>query len=135
MTTLTAKEVFAKIEKQAKTSPADTRVIRAIAVDEFIRQGDIYLTRIADDAPLPKDLSKTRQLAPGNTKGSRHIVEGEVTIYERKSGTVLDGPIVDAPNGFTLTHPEHANFVMPPGRYSATYQRDHEKEEIARVMD
>lgn len=136
----------------------DQRVRKHNIVKEgdVIPQGDIYLTRISDDVlegrqTMQKTLNKqwsdfrfgkmgketqNRQLVPDNTMGSRHIVEGEVTIYAPGHDRhALEGPVIVAGERFMLTHPEHASHSIPEGTYQVTYQRDYTSEEARRVMD
>lgn len=131
--TLTAEQAHNKVREAADKPDTDLRVIKKIAVGEAVRQGDIYLKRVAKTAARGEEI-ETRQLAPGNTQGSRHCVEGDVKIYARK-GDALTGPIVESETGFRVTHPEHAHFDMPAGTYAVTYQRDFAREEVSRVND
>lgn len=135
-TTLNAKDTFEKIEKAAATHTAETRMVRTIAVGQAIRQGDVYLTRIDRKRPLAKtSVTSNRQLAPGSTPGSRHMVVGKVTIYAPKGDDALEGPTIDATERFVLEHPEHAHVSLPRGTYQVTFQRDFASEERARVQD
>lgn len=136
-------EIQKEIKKDAETnSPEDVRIIDKIEIDQYIRQGDLYL--VAIKKPKGEFLSVTtkeitdHQLAPGTTKGSRHILGtdfvGKVVDNPNKQSE-LDGPIVHALKPFTLTHPKHAHFKMPTGSYRVVYQRDFLQEEIRRVRD
>ena len=103
---------------------------------EAVRQGDIYIKRLRE---LPTELGKYEgnQLAPGNTKGSRHILvsKSDVKLHSLKSPTALQGPIVEAPTGFEIDHPEHGNICMEQGGiFAITYQRAH-ADELKRVAD
>lgn len=104
-------------------------------VGEVAHQGDVYLTRVADDHPRGKLLG-TRQIAVGTTIGSRHVVEGNVEVYE---GTTLPpdfvlpdgasvedmlGPVVVVRSSAVLTHPEHAHHALECGTDQVTYQWD-----------
>ena len=47
------------------------------SLGDVVRQGDLYLVAIE---ALPKGTAtRERQLVPGTTQGSRHVVEGNVT--------------------------------------------------------
>lgn len=131
--TLTAEQAHAKVSAAAEKPNTEVRYIEKMKVGEAVRQGDIYLTRVRSDATREKEIH-TRQLAPGNTQGSRHCVEGPVRVYERK-GDALTGPIVASEGRFKVTHPEHAHFDLPGGCYAVTYQRDFAREEVSRVND
>jgi hypothetical protein len=123
-------------EAANKHATPKVRVVEKIEIDQAVRQGDIYLTRIAS---IPKDVRtiQDRQLAPGTTQGSRHVVAGDgVTISARlNESNPLQGPYLKADKAFTVEHPEHGHICLPAGDYSATYQRDFSAEELARVRD
>ena len=130
---MNAQKTIEKLTTDAQAHTADLRMVRTIAVDQWVRQGDICVQRIsAHTKAKPTD---DRQLAPGTTKGSRHIVVGDVTIYPPIGNDPLTGPTIHAPERFTVTHPEHADVSLPSGDYAVTYQRDYAQEERARVAD
>jgi hypothetical protein len=120
----------------SKVNHQETRIIDTIEVGQAIRQGDVYLVRIKEK---PSDLIPTLdpQIAKGNTKGSRHILEITPTlrIYKLKNAGPLDGPVIESQEQITLTHPEHAWFKLPGGCYSTHYQQDFCRQEIAAVRD
>lgn len=111
--------------------------IPAMEPGDVFRQGDIYL--IAMDGPLSGKPIDNRQLAPGNTQGSRHVVEGGCEIIEPDGSTALFalhrlipatrdheqfiGPAIHATGPITITHPEHGDRTLAPGDYLITYQR------------
>ena len=131
-------QTFQKIETAAKGNQPKLRLITEMSVGEAIRQGDLYLERIAK---LPKDVTATtnRQLAIGETQGSRHVATGPVEIFNlKKNDNPLAGPVISAKDAWTLTHPEHGHFTLPAGCYRTAYQRDYAREradEIRRVTD
>lgn len=104
----------------------------------FAQQGDLYFFKLH---ALPKDaareVSPSGQLAPGMTQGSRHCVDlSTVTLYRLTNGDVLDGPLIDAPEGVLITHPEHGHLVFPPGVYGVTFQRAYaDADDLRRVAD
>lgn len=114
-------ETAEKIMQQIAAHPADHTVRRnfAIAVGQAIHQGDVYLVRVEPTHPKGKLLG-TRQIALGNSIGSRHIVRGDIEVYEGVDfpPVMLEdckererlGPRLVWRSG-TLTHPEHANFT------------------------
>lgn len=121
---MNASEIIEKIEAQSVEHTTETRVVLWHVNGSVERQGDVYVEHVADDAPRGKP-TLNRQLAPGNSKGSRHVVEGEgVEIYESRGKSILEGPLFYAPNGCTVTHPEHADVDLPDGTYRAAYQLD-----------
>ena len=110
---------------------SDVRVISAeqMTVGKSIRQGDIYITRLKDApkgvVPLAPTSESGYQLAPGNTKGSRHCVSStNVKAFTLEKPGITDGPVIVASDRFSLTHPEHAWFDLPAGTYQVTYQLD-----------
>ena len=125
------------VERVSK-APADPekRVTRRLETGSVIHQGDVYLHRV-DDAHPRGARRGSRQVALGTSVGSRHVAEGEnVDVFEgvalppwvNARGDVdrrdLLGPLVVAPRGLVLTHPEHAHHELPSGTYQVTYQVD-----------
>jgi hypothetical protein len=112
-------------ERASKTLVRDIN-IETIAVNQWVRQGDIYIRRI-EKITGEKRLS-FRQLAPGTSKGSRHIVSEKPTIFEGYTGKDIPdlqkGPQIESKERFEVTHPEHANYSLPSGCYQVTYQTD-----------
>ena len=134
----TAQEVITAIESLARAHRSDARKVMSMAFGEIVRQGDVYLTRV-DHLP-DGEVCEERQLAPGNTKGSRHIVSEStdcVIVTPRRSSPLI-GPCIESRSRLIVEHPEHGWLDLPPGIYQVTYQRDYAKEraeEIRRVMD
>lgn len=116
-------EVVAAITRQAEQHTADLRVYTEVAVGDIIRQGDIYIQRVGDKSPRGRE-AKTKQLAPGHTKGSRHVVEGAEVFETPNTRDMLAGPIVVATQAWRLTHPEHPDYELPAGTYRTGYQLD-----------
>lgn len=134
-------------EKMDATAPER---IGSPSVGDVVRQGDLYLVCLAS-LPESKDAA-TRQLAPGETQGSRHIVDGDCRVVEPidrsavaneiarvvKGASVpeqLVGPLVECRGETTVTHPEHGHKILPAGTTWATvYQRAY-AEEVRRVQD
>lgn len=191
-------EATARAESIKNDGPQ--RFPEAASVGDAVRQGDIYIQLIDDVAEAPMfyraDTAAVfpMQLAPGNTKGSRHCLEhgNGVTVYQPVSATSNDmyldlakqhdltaetvdglvskirdrqwalerdrrnggavpahvtdgeaiemlslaGPIFVLQQENAVTHPEHGNWILPPGSYRVTYQRTVTRENtIARVID
>jgi len=132
----TAAEAQIKIEQAAAEAKSGLREIARIEVGQAIRQGDVYLRRLAAFPAAHGNETPNRQLAPGTTQGSRHCVEGEATIYAPlEMADRLTGPVIEARGRIVITHPEHAHFALPAGFYQVTYQRDFAQEEVDRVED
>lgn len=143
-------EILAKIQSAAKSAIPEVRFHRMHEVGKCGHQGDVYLHHVADNHPHGKRL-ESYQLAPGNTKGSRHVMEGEVEVYEGvalpptwvtpewltnrgvQPEAVALGPVVIVKSRAVLTHPEHAHHSLAPGKYQVTYQFD--PRTAARVAD
>lgn len=124
---------------------------------EYYRQGDVQINRVArrgDRVVLnfpgdrvsievtPKKVlaeGESIQIAVGQGIGSRHVIEAGagVRVCQPSIEHPLVGPVIEVDEGATalLTHPEHRHFELGPGLYQATFQRDHMKEELARVRD
>ena len=117
----------------------DVRDARRLSVTQVAHQGDVYLHRVPDDWPRGDELG-TRQIAIGDTQGSRHVIEGDnVTVYEGRQlpetfkppgwlegmdpRDIFLGPVVVASTDAVLTHPEHAHHKVC-GAYQVTYQAD-----------
>lgn len=134
------KETLEKIETQARArAKPDPVKYGTLAKDDYHRQGDVYFVRAGDSVPKrAKAIKPMRQLAPGETQGSRHIIReadmGHLKFYARPEATPLDGPIIVASKPFTVDHPEHGSVTLPAGTYSCHYQRQY-AEELRRVAD
>lgn len=133
----------------------------AASLGDVLRQGDLYLVLI----PKPKDGELTAivrigngvQLAPGQTQGSRHVLEfgagatdcgcwtaknpsAVAAEIKKHNGSVvpveLIGPVFATGSAAAeITHPEHGHFVVPAETTCVvTYQRQH-AEEVRRVND
>lgn len=101
----------------------------------FAQQGDLYFYKCGTLPPGLRQERQTGQLAPGITHGSRHCVDlRHVRLYHLPQPTAVEGPIIDAPDGVVITHPEHGSLVFPPGIYGVTYQRQY-ADELRRVTD
>lgn len=145
-TTLTAAEAHEKIERLAKENAIpEIRDGRGMQIGQGGRQGDIYVYRVPEDWPRGKQL-ETKQLAIGNTQGSRHIAAGHVDTFEGVKApefikaVTVDGQRVPMPLGpcivvkkekatrkkgkSTVSHPEHAHFLLDPGTYQVVHQID-----------
>jgi hypothetical protein len=147
---LTAKTAYESVRLAAETIRNDEHAaVPGMGTADVLRQGDLYL--IALDKPLPGKPYGSRQLAPGTTQGSRHIVEGDcdvLAVDEGEATKVLNrlvpatkghrqfvGPMVVAKDAVTIAHPEHGDRTLPAGTYLVTYQRSYARDEIRRTMD
>lgn len=109
----------------------ETRFVDKIQPGQFVRQGDIYIVCVKSVNPKLKE-TKVRQLAMGNSQGSRHVIEGEAeifapvskTIQRTKLGEYFEGPSFRCKEHVTISHPEHAHISLPPGSYEVRHQVD-----------
>jgi hypothetical protein len=117
----------------------ETRIVREdmIPYGKVIRQGDVYLRRLPiDEHVRHAGPAKTRQLAPGTSTGSRHVVTEDrgAQVLDRQDPGPLDGPLVLAPSGFYLSHPKHADIdCRAPGCYEVTFPVDKHAEELGEI--
>lgn len=144
------KSVSEPRERIANDAP---KLIETFGVGDVSHQGDIMIVGIAS---LPKSARQrsNRQLADGDTQGSRHIlVNGDVydaaphevaCLVMKATGCDVAveyiGPIFVSPAAPTendLTHPEHGNQGFPAGTICAVvFQRNLDSEEReARTRD
>jgi hypothetical protein len=137
---MTVKDALMSVREAAETiKNSDTqRFSEAASVGECWRQGDVYIEVLEgiDSEKHVVDKKPSLQLAPGDTQGSRHILDSDagVEFFRVENGNALDGPVMRLSQERTITHPEHGNVVLPPGCYGIVYQRAH-AEEIRRQMD
>ena len=106
----------------------------AAAVGDYWRQGDIYITKLAQCDG--EKVQAEAQLAEGSTQGSRHILDSldGVVMFKPTNSTVLTGPHFSLTKERTVTHPQHGDVVLPAGCYGITYQRAF-ADELRRVAD
>lgn len=138
--TVSATDAYRLVRERAEEirNDGDHRIETMSAGDAWA-QGDvaiIALDAVPADAML--DESPSAQLAPGNTQGSRHLLDSldGLRLFARTGGeaTPLAGPVIEAERRFSVTHPEHGNVSLPPGVYQVRYQRAF-AEELRRVQD
>lgn len=149
MKTQTMIQFHETLTEEVKQSHQDVRRHDGMKNGNVAHQGDVYCIKIPK---RPKEWStettkESRQVALGSTTGSRHCAEGNVRVFwpesresvaavidklipgytaklGRQGASVCIGPIVEADESWTLTHPEHAHHQMPPGCYLTVYQLD-----------
>lgn len=129
-----------RIRENAKAMP-EVRVIREMKIGQVVRQGDIYIERVKEIEGKGKAV-KSRQLAPGNTKGSRHIVDESPSVKIWESSPALGsrarfqvGPAIEAVGDFAVSHPEHAWVRFALGvkaAFQVWFQADFARKERAR---
>jgi len=101
-------------------------------------QGDVGVLCLAElpRGAGPMDWPAGGKVAPGTTKGSRHIVPDEfravVSFHRVSDGDPLSDIAVVADSPWTLTHPEHGDCTFQAGTYRLVHQQNELRE---RVMD
>lgn len=132
-------EAYTRIKENAKRMPK-VRDCSGLKEGEVCRQGDVYLIVMPKGTVKKLHAVKSRQLVPGVTNGSRHIVAEDPKVKIWKSDPDLKwlenqvgfpvlpvqiGPCVESKDGFTLTHPSHPFCAkFPPGDVQVVYQVD-----------
>lgn len=149
MTTKTATQAHEAIQQAAEQASPE---LRYVDTPTTVRQGDVYFRPYGRRKQLSYAFARgnvtvkktafteeirDRQLAPGTTQGSRHIVEGDgVRIYRDPTNRhPLIGVLLVVEQRCTITHPEHAHISLPPGEYQVSFQDDVMQNEISRVRD
>lgn len=129
---MNALEAIKQIENKARElNVQDMRQMKGLKVGQCARQGDVYIHRVADDHSIGEELNR-RQIADGVTLGARHVLKGNVKVYEGvKLPSYVNsryplGYVFDVTEeGAVLEHPEHAHFdICDKGRYQVTHQMD-----------
>ena len=128
METMTAIEALKKIESNEPN--AEMRDATALRVGEGVRQGDVYLARVAT---IKVKGTKGAQLVDGTTRGSRHVLEGDFQTFEAKHDAFPSWVDRDSvlpalafrvgEGGARLTHPEHAHVLFAPNTTWVTWQQ------------
>ena len=137
MTTITSpSSVLDAIESAANAADGNRRIVDAIAVGQFIRQGDVYLERLATAPTNLSPWTHGSQISEGVTLGSRHIAIGAKVFTPSNYNHAVNrgtrdtpkpafvGPVLVATEPFELAHPEHCDFEVPAGTYQVWYQSD-----------
>jgi hypothetical protein len=130
---------ISRILEHGKANADDSfKAIPQLKSGEFVSQGDINficLTTIPKDAVL---IPTPQQLAPGNSRGSRHCIKAsdlhKVKAYRLPNPNPIQGPILEFLGEVTIEHPEHGDQLWTPCIVAVTYQRKH-AEELRRVQD
>jgi hypothetical protein len=140
-TNMTAAEVIQQIIRHGQENANDSAA-RPVLIDNdrFSAQGDINIWKVESLSDLG-DISETSpvyQLAPGNTRGSRHCLDSEsvqnAKFYVRSNANPLQGPIWVNEVETLVTHPEHGDQLLDPGIYFVTYQRQY-ADDLKRMAD
>src|SRR5262245_10533757 len=113
------------------------KAIATMSPGDVVRQGALYITRLDTEPPggVP---AGTRQLAPGTTRGARHVVQGDCDVLRVPEAEAIaelrrvipgadarqfPGPVIRARGPVTITHPQHGDRTLPgEACYLVTYQ-------------
>lgn len=123
-----------------------SKLLETFSAGDVSHQGDLIIVGIKS-LPASAKPRENRQLADGNTQGSRHVL-ARGTVYNASPEEVAElirqatkewvdaryvGPVFvspDRPSADDLTHPEHGNQGFPAGTVCAVvYQRNLDAEE------
>lgn len=139
-------ECIDAVVKHAEQQKGEPKVVRKVKVGQVAaRQGDIYLHVVPEDHPRGEELDN-HQLAPGSSRGSRHVADERCEVYAGKElpkcfkrdralfGRVALGPLLVLNGDADITHPEHGDIQMRAGRVclQVTYQVDERTKERVR---
>ena len=133
---LTTIQAVDNVVESAKTAKKATRVWDTNILAPVARQGDVYLRRLPLEAEFAREmkLAETRQIAPGDTPGSRHVLNEGPQIFNFTDAGPLEGPVIRAPEGFYLSHPTHGDIdCRLPGTYVVTFPVDKRAEELGEI--
>lgn len=123
------------IRKAAEKAKHRHVTVPEMRVGQMFCQGDVGILAVRT---LPKGATKidrppNGQVAPGNTKGSRHCIDGsEAVTYYRFPGDPLSDMGIESAETWTLRHPEHGHATFGPGRYQLIHQQNEQRQ---RVLD
>ena len=122
---------------------APVQVPEAMAPGDMLPQGDIGLLVIAEDpsdvpsnwTPIEWPAAGDMQLAPGNTKGSRHTIPRKyarhVRLFRINDGDQLSDLGIANLAPFDMEHPEHADHLGYPSRvYRVRHQQNAQRERV-----
>ena len=108
----------------------------AAAAGDYIRQGDLLIHKLDGIDHNAERVEVVLQLAPGTTKGSRHILSSGdgIDMFTIPGSSELQGPQFVTDREVTVEHPEHGDWILGAGTYGVTYERMY-AEELRRVKD
>jgi hypothetical protein len=148
--TTDARGAHAEVRTAAEEIRSDAHeTIPIMSPGNVVRQGDLYVTYL-DGEPAGGVPARTRQLAPGTTRGARHVVEGDCDVLrvpDREAAEALRrvvpgadfqqffGPVIRARGPVTITHPEHGDRTLPgDASYLVTYQRTWRGDDFREIL-
>lgn len=102
-------------------------------VGEGFAQGDVAMVLLAavPTGATPTTRPDNGQVAPGTSKGSRHLIEDvDAKFFTVNDGNPLSDLVVSCERSFVLSHPEHANVTFDPGTYRVVHQQNEARERV-----
>lgn len=133
----TATKLLKQIQSESVLNDSEQQFPVAASPDcDYVRQGDVYIWLRSKLPNGAKPVKAVSQLAPGETKGSRHCLDSldGVDMFATSDADALQGPFIRLACERVVEHPEHGNWRLPAGLYEITYQRAF-AEELRRVRD
>lgn len=103
-----------------------------------------FVTEKVEVGPVWIKVDVEAQLAPGNTRGSRHLIHDEclpdVEMYDlaRRDDRTIDalrGKVIKTSKALRIVHPEHGAVTVPAGLYMVIFQRAHSNKSLAESRD
>ena len=116
-------------------------------INDHYRQGDVLIERIAEIPTTAKKQGKSKSiiLAHGEVTGHHHALEtldpadwwkeGEIPATNEKPTKLAGELFVTLSAGGAVTHQEHSEIKLPPGKYRITRQREYSPKAIRNVAD
>jgi hypothetical protein len=136
----TATAVFDEIVQHAgKHSDGTTKHVPVLKLGEWVAQGDVNFVALSKVPDRARPTAPVSQLAPGNTRGSRHCIKredlGKVEFFALPYPNPLQGVILKINAPIIVEHPEHGDHVWYKGAIVlVTFQRKY-AEELRRIED
>jgi len=100
------------------------------------RQGDVLIVPVDE---IPSGLKRTKKvtLALGEVTGHHHTIYGGAVGFADDENGLADYFEVNAGSGegATLTHQEHKNITIPPGKYQKVIQTEYTPQALRNVAD
>lgn len=121
----TTDDALHRIRTTAAGESRQLRHVEACPPGSGVRQGDVYLVRLASD-PVGSRPTTERALAPADARGRRHVVEGDGVLCRPSGGDPHDGWYLHARGRVEIAHPEHASISIPAGWYEVRVQIDYD---------
>jgi len=120
-------EVIKKVQSQGTRKP-DPIEHTEMKPGDIHWQGDVGILMISEVPDGFVAIKNIIQLAPGTSRGSRHIIHEAVRYqtYRSKSNaprSEMEGPVIVSDSKFRVDHPDHGTVIVPPGVYQIRYQQ------------